>query len=83
MLTTPMEMTDQERLALEQFVRRRAGRADLAKRARVLLLLAEGCSYADIRGAVGCSPNFIATWKQRFVDDRVARLSARHRGRKA
>ena len=55
MLTAPMEITDQERLALEQLVRTRAGRADLAKRARVILLLAEGCSYGDIRAAVGCS----------------------------
>lgn len=83
MLSTPMEITADERLALEQLVRTRAGRADLAKRARVILLLAEGCSYGDIRAAVGCSPNFIAQWKQRFAEDRLAGLSARHRGRKA
>ena len=48
-----------------------------------MLLLAEGCSYADIRAAVGCSPNFIAQWKQRFAEHRLPGLSARHRGRKA
>lgn len=83
MLTTPMEITDGERLGLEQLVRTRAGRGDLARRARVLLLLAEGCSYEDIRASVGCSPNFISKWKQRFLEGRVGGLSARHRGRKA
>jgi transposase len=83
MLSLTMDLTADERAALERLTRTRRGRADLAKRARVILLLAEGRSYADIRAAVGCGPTFIAQWKQRFAEGRVAGLAGRHRGRKA
>ena len=38
-------MTAEERTSLERYARARAGRADLAQRARVMLLLAAGASY--------------------------------------
>jgi hypothetical protein len=43
-VTDPLIMTAEERATLETYARARAGRADLAHRARALLLLADGTS---------------------------------------
>jgi len=61
-----------------------AGRADAARHARVILLLADGCSYATIATMTGCSSRTIALWKLPFVQDGLAGLVARaHAGRAA
>ena len=62
--------------------RSRRGRADASRRARVILLLAAGDSYAKVTAKTGCSSRTIALWKQRFEADGVAGLTARHRGSK-
>src|SRR5712675_2229923 len=80
--TTPLVLTTEQRLDLETRVRSGRGRADAARRARVLLLLAEGCSYATVAERTGCSSRTIALWKQRFLTDGAAGLTARHRGSK-
>jgi transposase len=80
--TTPLVLTADQRIALEMRVRSGRGRADAARRARVLLLLAEGHSYASIRVTTGCSSRTIALWKRRFESDGIAGLAARHRGSK-
>ncbi len=67
---------------LEARVRSGRGRADAARRARVILLLADGCSYASIATMTGCSSRTIAVWKQRVVKDGLAGWAARHRGSK-
>lgn len=82
MTTTEFSLTSEERGELERWTRTRAGRADLAQRARLVLLLAEGRAYRDIRQTLRCSPNFIAKWKDRFTTGRVEGLRGRHRGRK-
>lgn len=76
-------LTGEERTELQGYVRTGSGRADLARRARALLLLADGHSYAEITGATGWSSATIAKWKARFVADRLAGLWGRHRGSKA
>ena len=81
--TTPFVLTADQRTDLETRVRSGRGRADAARRARVLLLLADGCSYATVAERTGCSSRTIALWKQRFMTDGVAGLTARHRGSKA
>jgi len=63
-------------------VRSRRGRADAARRARVILLLADGSSYATITAMTGCSSRTIALWKQRFQTSGLDGLAARHRGSK-
>src|SRR5437762_8794810 len=78
---SPVLTTDQ-RIDLEARVRSGRGRADAARRARVILLLAEGCSYAAIATMTGCSSRTIALWKQRFAKDGLAGLAARHGGSK-
>src|SRR5438105_1177435 len=75
-LTTP------QRTALESRERSRRGRADASRRARVLLLLADGHSYAAITAKTGCSSRTIALWKGRFEAGGLDGLTARHRGSK-
>ena len=73
-------LTKQERMELTRQTRSRTGRADAARRARVILLLAEGATWSAVCHAVGCSRGFVATWSQRFAEDRLAGLYSRHRG---
>ena len=79
-MTNTIVLTTRERMELRRQTRSRRGRADAARRARVILLLAEGATWAAVCHAVGCSRGFIATWRQRFADERVAGLYSRHRG---
>jgi transposase len=75
-------LTTDQRADLEARVRSGRGRADAARRARVILLLADDYSYAAIATMTGCSSRTIALWKQRFLKDGLAGLAARHRGSK-
>ena len=54
-----------------------------ARRARVILMLADGASYTTITTAVGCHPAYVVRWKQRFEAARLAGLEARYRGQPA
>src|SRR5260370_41020276 len=76
MPSTSLVLTPDQRSDLEARVRSGRGRADAARRARVILLLADGCRYATIVTMTGCSSRTIALWKQRFVEDGVAGLAA-------
>lgn len=73
-------LTKRERMELSRQARSRTGRAEAARRARVILLLAEGATWAAVCHAVGCSRGFVATWSQRFAAERLAGLYSRHRG---
>jgi transposase len=79
---TPFVLSADQRLELKTRVRSGRGRADTARRARVLLLLADGCSYATVTAKTGCSSRTIALWKQRFAAEGLAGLVAHHRGSK-
>jgi transposase len=54
-----------------------------ARRARLILLLADGEFYGLIRKKLDCDTNFIARWKGRFEAERLAGLYSRHAGRAA
>lgn len=71
-----------EREELERRVRSRKGRAEEARIARVILLLADGTPYSEIQGKLGCSAPFISKWKKRFAQEGLAGLYTRHEGRK-
>lgn len=75
-------LTTEQRTELERRERSRRGRADAAQRARVILLLAAGETYASVTAKTGCSSRTIALWKQRFEADGLAGLHARHLGSK-
>ena len=73
-------LTADERTTLEQLARRGRTRADLARRARIILRLADGRSYLDIERGLGESSRTIGKWKRRFLADRVAGLHGRYPG---
>ena len=75
-------LTTDERQTLETYARSRKGRADLAHRARAILLLADGVSYTEVTTALGWSSATIAKWKARFEAQRLAGLWGRHQGSK-
>ncbi len=70
-----------EHRELGKRVSSRRGRADDARIARMLLLLADGASYTQVQQTVGCTAPFISKWKRRFLEERLAGLYARHEGR--
>jgi transposase len=76
---TEIVLSPEERVALERLARLGRGRADLARRARMVLRLAAGASYADIVRGLGESSRSIAKWKRRFLEARVAGLEGRYR----
>jgi transposase len=82
MPSTGLRLTTEQRTELETRERSRRGRADAARRARVVLQLAAGDTYASITAKTGCSSRTIALWKHRFEADGIAGLSARHLGSK-
>lgn len=79
-LLNDVMLTTDERAELERYARAGSGRADLARRARALLLLADGHSYAHVTSVVGWSSATIAKWKSRFLADRLRGLWGRHQG---
>ena len=78
----PVRLTPEDRKVLEGRVRTRNGRADEARRARVVLMLADGETYDGIQQAVGCGRAYISRWRGRFLEQGVAGMYARHKGRK-
>lgn len=76
-----MKLTRNERMELLKQAGARNGRADSARHARLILLLAEGLTWAEIRGKLDCSDSYINRWSRRFAADRLAGLFARHAGR--
>ncbi len=76
-----MKLTKAEVMELQRQVSARTGRADAARHARLILLLAEGLTWAEIRSKLDCSDSYIDRWSKRFSADRLAGLFARHAGR--
>lgn len=70
MFTPTMDLTllPDERLVLTGMLRATTLPAGLARRARVILALADGDSYATIAAAHGVTDSYIARWKQRVVN---------------
>src|SRR6476619_2175774 len=76
-----MKLTKSERVEWQRQASARNRRADSARRARLILLLAQGFTWAEIRAKLDCSDSYIDRWSKRFVADRLAGLFARHAGR--
>jgi transposase len=76
-----MNLNQTELIELQRQVSARNGRADSARHARQILLLAEGLTWAEIRAKLDCSDSFIDRWSKRFAAERLAGLFARHAGR--
>src|SRR6202162_4499433 len=82
-MSNAISLTKSERMALTKLATSRTGRAEDARRARLVLLLAEGHTWDDICDRMPCSRGFIDSWSKRFAVERVAGLYSRHRGQTA
>ncbi len=76
-----MTLTTNERMELQCQARASNGRADSARRARLILRLADGLTWATIRAKLDCNDSYISRWNQRVAADRLAGLLARYAGR--
>lgn len=76
-----MKLTKNERMELQRQASARNGRADSARHARLILLLADGLTWAQIRAKLDCADSYINRWSTRFQSDRLAGLFARYAGR--
>jgi transposase len=72
-------LTGTERMELQRRISSRKGRADEARRARCVVLLAEGMNWARIRTQLNCGDSYIARWSVRFAAERLMGLYSRHR----
>ena len=76
-----MTLTKSERLELQKQAASMSTRADTARHARLILLLGDGLTWAEIRAKLNCGDSYIARWSKRFESDRLAGLFSRHAGR--
>src|SRR3970282_759724 len=76
-----MKLTKSEHVELQRQAGARNGRADQARHARLILLLSEGLTWAEICAKLDCSDSYIDRWSNRFATDRLAGLVARYAGR--
>ena len=75
-----LTLTTQERDELERRVRSQKIRSEDARRARVILMLADGESYSTIETVVPCYRDYINRWRRRFLAQRIEGLRAQYRG---
>jgi hypothetical protein len=73
---TRLAVAPPERRELRARMRSRVLRADDARRARLILMLAAGERYTVIQTALACNAGYISRWKQRFQEQRLAGLFA-------
>lgn len=81
METKRLTLAPPERQELESRARSRTLRAEDVRRARLILCLARGDSYSEICDELSCNRQYVSCWKKRFLEERIAGLYSRHRGR--
>jgi transposase len=82
-MTDAITLTSAERMELTRRANSRTDRAEDARRARLILLLAEGHTWDEITERIECSRGFVASWSKRFAEQRIAGLYSRHFGQVA
>src|SRR6267378_4793935 len=70
-----IRLTPAERLTLRAWQRSTTIPVGLARRGRILLLLADGVTITDIAATVGISRRFIYKWVRRFLQEGLAGLA--------
>jgi hypothetical protein len=73
-------LTRADLLTLETWQRSSTIRAGLARRGRMILLVAEGRTISDVATLVGISRRFVYKWVQRFLAQGVEGLRDKPRG---
>jgi transposase len=76
-------LTNSELTELTRRANSRTDRAEDARRARLILLLAEGHTWDEVSERIDCSRGFVASWSRRFTEQRIAGLYSRHLGQVA
>jgi len=74
-ITMDLMLSPEDREILRGMLRATTISAGLARRARVILALADGQSYAEIVAAHGVTDRYIARWKRRVNEAGVAALA--------
>jgi transposase len=82
-MTDAIKLTNSERMELTRRANSRTDRAEDARRARLILLLAEGHTWDEVSERIECSRGFVASWSKRFAEQRLAGLYSRHLGQVA
>ena len=80
LMSNAIKLLPMERAELTQRASRQSGRADEARRARLILLLDAGHTWAWVREKLDCRDSFIDRWNKRFRAERLAGLFSRHAG---
>src|SRR4029453_11072175 len=75
----PLAITDEERAELQRRVRAHTTPQRAAKRARIVLLAADGVPNRQIAPIVGMNEHTVAQWRRRFESERLAGLQDRQR----
>lgn len=80
-----LSMSDTERATLEQLSRSQTAAHREVQRAKALLMAADGVANTRISAEVGVTPVTVRAWRDRFVEDGLAKLGEVRagRGRKA
>jgi transposase len=66
-----IELSDDERVQLEAWTRRRTSAQALAQRSRIVLLAADGLKNTEVAERVGVSRATAAIWRSRFAERRL------------
>jgi hypothetical protein len=74
-----IRLTDEERRTLRAWQRSTTIPAGLARRGRMLVLLADGVPISHIAATVGVSRRFVYKWAQRFLEEGLAGLADKPR----
>jgi len=82
-MSSTINLSKAECMELSHRASSQAGRADDARRARLILLLEDGETWAQIRERLACNDAFIDRWSKRFAEERLAGLFSRHAGQEA
>ena len=67
-------LSDEERVELERRARAQTSQVRVARRARVILLCAEGVALRQIGPRVGMDQHQVGVWRRRFLADRLKGL---------
>lgn len=70
-----MELTDNERVMLEQWARRRKTAQALVQRSRIVLARARDGSNTEIAAELGLARDTVAMWRSRFVAHQLEGLT--------
>src|ERR1700759_5739990 len=70
----PIELSSEQRTALQRLARQRSAPADEVARTRVVLLAAEDLENKQIARRMGLTPEKAARWRKRFLAGGIAAL---------